>query len=240
MANALTSLMDRGTPQIINDTIAHVNAFWREHGVPMLLSALGNVEHGRISREAKRQAEGLRAFLEVTVGDHVMVVEHSKNPTVVGVVPRNEVTRGIQDWDSLLDKPGPKTTLRRLHPAFWAALRKPISDSMERYVQSGESESVRFTDVAGGDDFPNGVRLGRQFIVGLEASSEEVHKAAMTWLNENNLDISNFLPETGLRTSAKLPSNDLLGKLVLALGERDLQRISIPMDVVAKLRRQTD
>ena len=204
----------------------------------MLLSALGNVENGRISRVAKRYAEGLRAFLEQVVGDHVMVVEHSKNSTVVGVVPRNEETSGIQDWDSLFDKPGSKTTLRRLHPAFWAAFRKPIAGPMERYVQGGES--VGFTDVAGEDDLPHGVRLERKFIVGLEAAPEAVYEAAMTWLNENHLDISNFLPETESRTSTKLPSNDLLGKLILALDARDLQRISIPMDVVAKLRRQAD
>lgn len=228
--------MDQDTSQIVDETVAHVDAFWREHGVPMLLSILGNVEHGRISREAKRHSEGLRAFLEVAVGDHVMVVEHSRNPTVVGVVPRNEETGKIRDWDALLDRPAPKTTPRRLHPALWAAFRKPIADAMERYIQGGES--VRFTDVARDDEVRDGVRVDRRFIVGSDASDENVYGNAMTWLDENELDVSNFLHKPATSASAGLPPNDLLGKLVLALDARDLEKISIPMDVVAKLRRQ--
>ena len=46
-----------------------------------------------------------------------------------------------------------------------------------------------------------------------------------------------FKPEATSEGSVKLPSNDLLGRLILALDTRDLQKISIPMDIVAKLRR---
>ena len=238
VTNVLIPLMDQDTLQLIDETVDRVDAFWREHSVPMLLSALGNVERGRISREVKRHADGLRSFLEVVVGERVLVVAHSRKPMVVGVVPRNEDTRGIQDWDPLLDKTGAKATSRRLHPALWAAFRKPIEDAMERYVQVGES--VRFTDVAREDEIPDGIRVERRFIVGIEASPEAVYENAMAWLHENQLEVSDFQPEAGSRTSTKLPSNDLLGRLILALDPRDLQRLSIPMDVVAKLRRQAD
>ena len=99
LTNVLIPLMDQDTLQLIDETVDRVDAFWREHSVPMLLSALGNVERGRISREVKRHADGLRSFLEVVVGERVLVVAHSRKPMVVGVVPRNEDTRGIQDWD---------------------------------------------------------------------------------------------------------------------------------------------
>ena len=38
---------------------------------------------------------------------------------------------------------------------------------------------------------------------------------------------------------ARLPSNDLLGRLLLSLEPDELRRISMPLDVVSKLRRQS-
>ena len=58
-------------------------------------------------------------------------------------------------------------------------------------------------------------------------------------MKENRLDTADFQTESGAKASAKLPPNDLLGKLILALDPHDLQKITIPMEVVAKLRRQS-
>lgn len=233
--------MDQNTHQIIDETVGHVDAFWGEHRVPMLLSALGNVADGRISQEAKRHGKSLREFLEAVVGqERVLVVEHPENLTIVGVVPSNEETKVIRNWGPYFDKAGTKSTLPRLHPALWAAFRKPIEDATDRYVQGVQGgDSVWFTDVAHGDRNPGGVQVDRRFIAGLENSPEKVYENAAAWLRENNLDISNFQTKTRSGASTRLPSNDLLGKLILALDSRDLQKISIPMEVVAKLRRQS-
>lgn len=230
--------MDQGTQQLIDEAVERVDVFWRDHQVPMLLSALGNMEHGRFSREAKRHGHGLRQFLEALAGERVLVVAHSTKPTVVGAVPRNEETAGIQDWNLLLDSTGTKSSQRRLHPALWAAFRKPIGDAMDRYIQA--DESVRYTDVAQGDEIRGGILVDRRFIVGFDVSPEVVYENAMAWLDENQLDVSNFefSPEPRSKTSPTLPSNDLLGRLILSLDTQDLQKISIPMEVVAKLRRQ--
>ena len=109
---------------------------------------------------------------------------------------------------------------------------------MERYVQA--DESVRFTDVAQGQEIQGGIQVDRQFIVGFDVSPEMVYENAVTWLDNNQLDISKFEfdPEPRSKTNFILPSNDLLGSLILALDPQDLQKISIPMEVVAKLRRQ--
>ena len=229
--------MDPSTQQLIDETVGHVDAFWREHRAPMLLSALGNLDHGRISRGAKLYASGLRGFLERFVAERVLIVEHSTNSTIVGVVPRNEDTSAIQDWDALLGRPATASAPRRLHPGLWAAFRKPIREDTERYIQAGET--VRFSDVAAGEEVPEGIRVDSRFIVGPEASLEAVYESAVTWMKENRLDIADFQTESGAKTSAKLPANDLLGKLILALDPPDLEKITIPMEVVAKLRRQS-
>ena len=230
-------MTDPSTHQLIDETVGHVDAFWREHRAPMLLSVLGNVDHGRISQGAKLHATSLRGFLKQFVAERVLIVEHSTNSTIVGAVPRNEDTRAIQDWDALLGRPATASAPRRLHPGLWAAFRKPIHEATERYVQAGET--VHFSDVAAGEEVPEGIRVDSKFVVGPEASTEAVYESAVAWLKENQLDVSSFQTESGTRASAKLPSNDLLGKLILALDPPDLQKITIPMEVVAKLRRQS-
>ena len=232
----VTLQMDQGPQQLINETVEHVDTYWREHKVPLLLSTLGNVESGRFAREAKHHAESLRSFLEVEVGDRVLVVQHSKRLAVIGVVPSNEDTNGIRDWDALLDETGAKPQQRRLHPALWAAFRKPIGETVDRYVLAGES--VRFIDVERGDEVPEGVRVDHALIVGPDAPPEVVYEKATAWLHDNHLEVSDFRSEATSRAGAKLPSNDLLGRMIVALDTRDLQKISIPMEIVAKLRRQ--
>ena len=234
----VTPQMEQGLQQLINETVQHVHTYWQQHKSPLLLSALGSVDSGRISREAKHYAESLRGFLEFEVGDRILVVQHSKRPTIIGVVPRNEDTNGIKDWDTLLDETSAKPTQPRIHPALWAAFRKPIAGTLDRYVIA--DDSVRFIDVEHGEKVPEGIRLDQTSIVGPDALPATVYEAASAWLLDNDLDISHFRPEATSRSTAKLPSNDLLGRLILALDPQDLQKISIPMEIVAKLRRQAD
>ena len=223
--------------QLIEETADRVEANWREHKVPLLLSALGNIEGGRISREAKRHAESLRAFLEAEVAHRVSVVQHSNRPTVIGVVPKTESTSSIQDWDSLLDDTGARPQLPRLHPALWAAFRMPIAHGKDRYVRL--SEPLGFVDVTrGGETIPEDrIQVDHTAIAGPDAPRETVYEKATTWLRDNKLDVSAFRGEAAARGSTRLPPNDLLGRLILALDSRELQKISIPMEIVAKLRR---
>ena len=230
--------METGVVNVIDHVVARVREHWRERKVPMLLSTLGSLDSGEVSSAAKRYGKGLRAFLEAAGGDRLMIVEHSERTAVIGVVPREEETEAVANWDSgleaLVGRIG-ETRRERLHPALWAAFKKPLRDGMERYVH--HEGSVGFRDVEALSGSHDGVRLDRCFIVGLEASPEEVYGKAVAWLKENELEVSMFRGGAVAEGAAKLPSNDLLGKLIVALGPRDLEKISMSMDVVAKLRR---
>ena len=227
--------MNQDTKQLIDETIERVDTHWQKHRAPLLLSALGNVDGGRISREAKRLAESLRGFLDHEVGEQILVIQHSKRAPVLGVVPRNEDTKRIQDWDSLLETTSTNQPLR-LHPALWAAFRKPVAGNMNRYILAGDS--VRFVDVELGEDVPDGVPVDRALVSDPDEPPKAVYEKATAWLRDNHLDVSDFRAQAGSSASAKLPSNDLLGRLILALNSSDLQKLSIPMEIVAKLRRQ--
>ena len=230
--------METQAQQLIDHIASRVDAHWQEHAAPLLLSSLGSVDGGHIAQEAKLHSSGLRKFLELEAGDRVSIVQHPEMPTVVGVVPKKEATTDFHDWDSLqLSKTGSKPQLTRWHPAIWAAFRKPIPENADRYVQV--DEAVRFIDVERGDEAPEGLRVDHSFIAGLEAPPQAIYDKIMEWLQDSDLDISRFRLESKVEQGEALPRNDLLGKLISALDPSDLKRISIPMDVVAKLRRET-
>lgn len=224
--------MDGPADLLAEEVVREIRGYWSEAAEPMPLSLLGSFEQGRISQEAKRHAVTLRLFLEQYAGGAVRVVEHTKNPTVVGVVPRDEPAEAIPDW---IEKSGGNATQQWLHPALWAAFRKPLGEGSTRYIEAGPP--VRFTDVEEGAAAADGIEVQRRFVVGPDDSAGAVYEKAMAWLRDNGFSASDFRPSTESKADAALPSSDLLGRLILALDARDLEKMSIPMEVVAKLRR---
>ena len=223
--------------QLPDRIVELVGQCWQEKHSPMLLSALGTIDR-QIAPEARRQSGGLRAYIEASLDDRVRVVQHGTKPTVIGAVPRNQETDDVGDWDALLDElvgaqAERRLADRRFHRAFWAAFRQPLDESRERCVAM--DGPVRFSDEPTGHQPYHTIEVQRELIVGQEASISDVHQSIGTWLTANNLEPTRFL-ETA--RSDTLPSNDVLGKLILALSLEELDQISIPMPIVAKLRRQ--
>ena len=202
----------------------------------MLLSSLGNSDEGEVSRLVKREYSSLRSFLEQALAERLRIVEHSRHATIVGVVPRGEGTDKTEDWDTLLDSTRSEVIRPRLHPAFWAAFRKLLVEDKKRYLLFNDGY-VSFDDLPLGVSSDEGVEVPRNRVVGPDASVEETYKNAKEWAEENDLDIGRFRYSESAQDSGHLPANDLLGKLIAALDVEDLRKISIPMEVVAKLRR---
>ena len=209
---------------------------WSQQSTPLLLSSLGAADEGEVSRLVKREYSSLRSFLEQALSERLRVVEHSLQATIVGVVPRNEDTDKIEDWDRLLEGTRSGVVRHRLHPAFWAAFRKPLDEGKERYILFDDG-NIGFDDLPLGASSAEGVLIPGERVVGPGATVEETYENAKAWAEENNLDIERFRHSVSVEDSGPLPANDLLGKLIVALEVEDLRKISIPMEVVAKLRR---
>ena len=213
-----------------------VRQCWDEHRMPLLLSRLGGEYNGDIAREAKVKAGGLGAYLRQRLADRVQVVQHSTRHTVIGAIPADADTGGGGNFDTLLDQARghAKQTAQRFHPAFWAGFRKPLHEPNRRYMSV--QAPVYFRDVPG-DNQPEGfTEIQRKYVVGPDADATEVQQEIEAWLAENELEPTSFLmtrpPET-----AQLPALDLLGRVLLALDPDDLKRLSMPLDIVNKLRR---
>ena len=161
------------------------------------------------------------------------MVQHQGRPTIVGAVPR-AAHNAQDDWDALLDEAtSSPTSPHRYLPAFWAAFRKPIAESDTRYLTT--SGPVRFTDLPDGPPADNMVEVRRQLIADPSATDADVHESIGVWLRNSGVAMDRYLD---VRATTALPANDVLGKLIQPLDADELSQVSIPMPIVAKLRRK--
>lgn len=215
-----------------------VQEHWGKHGMPLLLSLLGSEGGGEIGRLAKQEAGGLGAYLRHRLTDRVRVIHHSTKPMVAGAIPVDAEVDANAGFDRLLEKTHSRSSGAdpRIHSAFLAAFREPLDESKGRYTSI--RAPFRFVDVSS-EERPDGFReIAREYVAGPDAEAMEVQQKAQDWLAANGLDPDRFLWKDKADV-ARLPSNDLLGRLLLSLEPDELKRISMPLDVVGKLRRQS-
>lgn len=222
-------MTERPPDELDRRIVDSVQQHWDDQQAPLLLSELGG--RGDIGVRARNAEGSLANYLRARLADSVEVIRHSAKSSVVAAVPAGAA--GGLDFDSLLDKPvgrSPDTSQLRFVSALWAAFRRPLNAGEERYVSV--QRPIRFVDVAAGEQPANRIAIPRECISGAPGAIERINK----WIDENKLDRTPFLFEE--RACERLPSNDVLGRFLLALDPRDLARISIPLDVVDKLRRE--
>ena len=224
----------------LDDRIVHeVDRHWNDHGIPLLLSQLGNRDSGDIARRAREEAGGLAAYLRSRLSDRVRVVQHSSKPVVVGAIPAYVDEDSVTSFDALLSRTqsGSSKAAPRFHPAFWSAFRKPLEETKRRYI--GIRAPLHFVDTTPDERPEDVIEVEREHIVGPGAEIADVVRQAQAWLtaNKNYVEPALFLSQERSGT-AHLPADDLLGRLLLALDPEDLKRISLPLDIVSKLRRK--
>lgn len=216
-----------------------VQEHWRECGTPLLLSQLGS----RISREdaagIKYEHGNLVTYLRSKLADRLYVLQSGKNPAIIATMPADAKEDAIDD-DAILSGTlrRPETAFPRFHPAFWAAFVKELDPQTRRYVNIGPPP--RFQELSGDtmQSDADATEVTSEYVVGTDDDVAAVHSSIRRWFGANRLDESHFLVEAESQHK-QLPSDDLLGKLILALAPDDLKRMSIPMDIVSKLRRQS-
>ena len=225
-------------PSIDRQIVDLVQEQWKARGTPLLLSQLGS----RIRREdaavIKNESENLAAYLRDRLADRVEVIQSSLNPTIIAAIPANVRKDSNIDVDTMLLGTLRRLVFPRFHPAFWAAFVKEPAPQTRRYVSVGPPP--RFQELSG-DTTPSdadATEVASEYIVGDDDDVVAVHSSIKRWLIANSLDESLFLAD-GESRHKQLPSDDLLGRLIVALTPEELKRMSIPLDIVSKLRRQS-
>ena len=214
-----------------------VQGSWDDGNRPLLLSRLGG--EGDIATRAKNEAGSLTAYLRRGLADRVKVVQHSAKPSVMAAIPADVEVYSDGGVDALLDKTYSQTPdmgRRFLHPALWAAFRVPLDETNERYVKL--DDPIRFKDVAPENRPDDQIEIDRKYIAGPDATPSQIYDNIARWATEKNLNL-NVLSSGKNAIREALPTDDLLGRFLLALDADDLKKISMPLDVVKKLRRQS-
>ena len=228
------------SPDLDNRIVDEVHRHWNDRGIPLLLSQLGTRDGGEIARQARQVAGGLAAYVRRRLADRVRVVRHSSKPVLIGAIPADVDQDTISDFDELLSRTqsGPVKATPRFRPAFWAAFRRPLEDTKRRYMSV--RDPLRFVDATPDERPDDSIEVQREYIVGPDAETGDVLQQAQAWLtsNENVMESAPYLTKERLRATP-FPTDDLLGRLLLSLEPEDLERISMPLDVVGKLRRQS-
>lgn len=213
-----------------------VHDCWDDHHKPLLLSRLGNRDRGEIARLVRQHSSNLQSYLHSYLSDNVKVVQHSVRPELVGAVPSHAELSAKDDVDSALETTVNESTATatRYHPAFWAAFRIPLDESNNRYMST--RTPIRFHDAPG--DRPDGfIQIASNYVVGPDAEYADVQQKVQEWLAENKLQPT--LYASMVKASGSEKSVDLLDRLLHALDPSDLERITMPLDIVLKLKRQS-
>ena len=212
-----------------------VREHWDEHGDPLLLSQLGSADHGAVGRSAKEISLTLAGFLRDHVADQVRVISGSAHPLVMAALPF-DIDQHV-DVDNLLAQTRERSAAhgQRFHPAFWAAFRVPLDERSRRFLST--RAPFRFEDTTATEyDRAGYVEVERQHIADAESDAGDVQRRISDWLAARGLNSETFLAVNS--AGFDLPPNDLLGRLLVALEPDELRRMSIPLDIVSKLRRQ--
>lgn len=219
-----------------------VQAAWAQK-MPVLLSELGAHNGGDVARKAKESSGGLSMYLAQNLADDFIVIKHSKNPVVIGVVPRNAETVKITDFDPVLEQRfshrGEKKNVQ-FRMSFWAAFRKKLEPENRRYI---EIEGYnKFQNLPSEADPPEGfIEIPREYIASEdEVSDADVYRNIERWAQANHFSLETFslreLVSVGRVKFSQLPTDaTTLDRLLGALDTSDLKRIEMPLDIIRKL-----
>lgn len=228
MTDSATELADRVTEL--------VDEHWRTHEEPLLLSQLGTADQGDVGRLARELSGNLAVFIKRNAADRVRLANGSAHPLVLAAVPAN-VDQKVE-VDDLLARARERaaTSGPRYHQAFWAAFRVPLEEGQRRFLST--RMPFQFEDTpAAKESHPVGyVEVERQYVADAECDAQGVQRLIACWLDANELDEGAFLASNS--AVSELPKHDLLGRLLIALDAEDLKRMTIPLDIIKKLRQQ--
>lgn len=208
--------------------VDRVSERWKENKTPLLLSELGSMENGIIGRHAKEKAPNLKGYLENYLAEFIQVVSHPDKAGVVGVIPAE-----MKDFS--IDAFAKGVNRKIFHSPFWAAFRRPLDTPKRRYLSLEPPNYFQDTEL---EEAPDGfIEIEPRYIADADTETIEITKHIEGWIKLNNLDESQFLSAHKKKDSS-LPQDSLLDRFLLALDVEDLKRVSMPLDIIRKLRRK--
>lgn len=236
MANSQSSDIDSLKQRIVELT----QKSWSEHNKALFLARLGKVlvQEGLDLRTLLR-GEKLSPFIQRELKNEVRIVQSPKDPLIFAVVPQAASLTG-----DLLEyfAPPPTHDKSMLFDArLWAAFSKPLPPGKTRRITL--APSIHFSDVEPTSKMEEGeIEIPADAIVPIGSKPQHerntiLQKGIHDWLKSKGIN-REAVRATDTSTLAWRHDNSILSLLIASLDHRELQRITIPLDVVAKLLKQ--
>lgn len=214
---------------------------WDKHGKVLILSRIPPLlEDAGVDVKGLLGGQKLRPFLLTNAAGNFQIFQSERNDILWGIAPLLENL--AEPFDKYFPKsPAPHAT--RFAPSFWKAFTSPLAPGKRRWVT--DEPSIRFADLDTEVAPQSGsLEIERRFVLGLDEDSE-VDTAAMlqniaAWGTDNKVDTGRFalgrkkapVPKAPAATS---DARSALDQLLDILHPSETARISMPLDVVARL-----
>lgn len=228
------------------DVVELVTEHWQTHQKAYLLSHLGKTLIGRgFDLQAVLAGRKLRAYISTELKDRLKVLSPRNNQLKVGAVPTDaDLSGGI---DILFAPPNKSAKgddrIPSFVPAFWAAFTRPIPSGRVRTLSL--APKIQFQDVSEAAATNSGKKtVGSEFVV-LQGNlsngeySTAVYSSIKRWLTNNDIELAAVLsasPTSGGATAGgRADRSSLLEQMMAALTDEEMRRISLPLDIVARL-----
>jgi hypothetical protein len=226
--------------KVLKDTIELVKTHWDETGQALLLSHLG-LELKRRGHDTVEVLAGrkLASFLSVEAKGQLRVIRPAGNPLIVGVVPSDvDVSDGTQSVfpDGSIEA-RVRASMQLYAPAFWAAFTHKLSTGRVRVLSL--EPKIQFQDVERDKVPTGGLIVPADSIVNVDSVKptefgQVVDAKIKHWLAQSNVREQQVLANSsGVVNRGERIS--VLEKILRSLSEEQLQRVSLPLDVVSKL-----
>lgn len=232
------SEINDGSKATLKEKIVELAAeHWNREGNALLLASLGQTltKYGYNLR-AELRGQKLVPFLQAELEDKVTVLTSPDDPLVYGIVPVGQ--EKSRDLGALFSRTARVVPERiNFDKRVWVAFSRPIEPNHIRLVDF--EPEIDFRDLPA-ESAKNQERptIPAELIipVGTKPSAvrnAEIQKNIRDWFAKHALDIELAKEKGGI--DKRILDNSLLTALLVTLDKKDLERIVLPLDIVAKL-----
>jgi hypothetical protein len=237
------------------DVVELVTEHWQTNKKAYLLSRLGQtlIRRGFDLQEILAGRK-LAAYISTELKDALRVLSPRSNSLMIGAIPVDaDVSSGIDTLFTPPSKPaGGEGHVPSLIPAFWAAFTRPIPTGRVRTLSL--APKVQFQDVSEAAATQSGkMTVAPELVVSPDSVSNGDYKTAVyssiqRWLEANGIELKSVLASSSSSGSAaqmartdsadgRADGGSLLEQMLAALTDDEKRRVSLPLDIVARLAR---
>lgn len=181
--------------------------------------------------EALLKGRQMRVFLEAEAPELQQII-NEEQPTNWGLVPPSSVPeRPYAQYFGSKTRRSANSTAFPYQNALRTAFGRSLEDGLRRFVLHSP---VRFVDLPSGASNPDGVEVTRDDIV-VGADDITILAHVVTWLGRNGLTAADYQPSKSSFTRSAKAQATALHDLIDMIEPADLNRITLPLDIVRKM-----